>query len=135
MAGYLAVRLSTEGAELRRHELQGLLDGRLADVRTRASQAFAQLERQLGDQLADAPAEPDALRALGRRIPLARQVFRLDPGGRLTFPASGGDSSAAEREFLERTASIWTGRAILHGDAPDAEPVRRSRGAEDRARL
>ncbi len=147
IAGYLAVRVSTEGAELRRHELQGLLDGRLADVRTRASQAFAALERQLAEQLAEAPAEPEALRALERRIPLARQVFRLDGRGRLTHPASGAaDASRAEREFLERTASIWTGRAILQGDAPaDAEPVRtrpkidepvrRSGDAEDRARL
>jgi signal transduction histidine kinase len=135
MAGYLAVRVSTEGAELRRHELQGLLDGRLADVRTRASQAFAAIERQLGEQLAEAPAGAEALRALERRIPLARQVFRLDGKGRLTHPAGGPDASRAEREFLERTASIWTGGAILQGDALDAEPVRRSRGAEDRARL
>jgi len=124
VAGYLAVRVSTEGAELRRHELQGLLDGRLADVRTRASQAFAALERQLAEQLAEAPAgapaDVDGLRELGRRVPLARQVFRLDARGRLTFPASGGDASAAEREFLERTASIWTGRAILEGSGGDA---------------
>jgi signal transduction histidine kinase len=119
VAGYLAVRVSAEGAALRRHELQGLLDGRLADVRTRASQAFAALERQLADQLAEAPAGADALRDLGRRVPLARQVFRLDARGRLTFPASGGDASAAEREFLERTASIWTGRAILEGTGGD----------------
>jgi signal transduction histidine kinase len=132
MAGYLAVRVSSEGAELRRHEVQGLLDGRLADVRTRASQAFAALERQLDEQLAAAPApapageqaedRAEALRAIGRRMPLARQVFRVDAKGRLTFPVSGGDASRAEREFLERTASIWSGRAILQGDAKDREP-------------
>ncbi len=128
MAGYLAVRVSTEGAELRRHELQGLLDGRLADVRTRASQAFAALERQLAEQLAEAPPGAEELRALGRRIPLARQVFRLDARGRLVFPAGGGDASRAEREFLERTASIWTGGAILQGDAKDREPPAARRG-------
>ncbi|HSK01555.1 MAG TPA: HAMP domain-containing sensor histidine kinase, partial [Kofleriaceae bacterium] len=127
IAGYLAVRVSTEGAELRRHELQGLLDGRLADVRTRASGAFAALERQLGEQLAEAPAggDAEALRALGRRIALARQVFRLDARGRLVFPAGGADASRAEREFLERTATIWTGGAILHGDAKGGEPANR----------
>jgi len=129
VAGYLAVRVSSEGRELRRHELQGLLDGRLADVKTRASQAFAALERQLAEQLAEAPARPDDLRALERRIPLARQVFRLDARGRLTFPASGGDASRGELEFLERTASIWTGRAILQGDGADREPPAGRRGA------
>ncbi len=130
IAGYLAVRVSTEGAELRRHELQGLLDGRLADVRTRASGAFAALERQLGEALAVAPAggDAEALRALGRRIPLARQVFRLDARGRLVFPAGGPDASRAEREFLERTASIWTGGAILQGDAKGREPPATRRG-------
>ena len=136
IAGYLAVRVSTEGAELRRHELQGLLDGRLADVKSRASQAFAALERQLGDQLADAPAGADELRALARRIPLARQVFRLDARGRLTFPAGGADASRAEREFLERTASIWTGRAILDRagpEEPQATTVRGPRSIDDAA--
>jgi len=131
VAGYLAVRVSREGAELRRHELQALFDGRLADVKTRASQAFAALERQLAEQLAEAPAAPQAddLRALERRVPLARQVFRLDARGRLTFPASGADASRGEREFLERTASIWTGRAILQGTGADREPPAGRRNA------
>jgi signal transduction histidine kinase len=127
LAGYLAVRVSNEGAELRRHELQGLLDGRLADVRTRASQALAGLERQLGEQLAGAPTSPDELRAFERRIPLARQVFRLDPEGRLVFPVMRDDTSQAEREFLERTASIWTGGAILAGTPRAGEPGKAAR--------
>src|SRR4029077_12921768 len=46
-AGYLAVRVTRESDTLRRHELQTLLDSRLADVRTRASHAEGSLERQL----------------------------------------------------------------------------------------
>ncbi|MCW5805798.1 MAG: HAMP domain-containing histidine kinase [Deltaproteobacteria bacterium] len=125
VAGWLAVRVSSDGAELRRHEIQQLLDGRLADVRTRTGQALATLERQLGEALANAPATPEELRALGRRIPLARQVFRLDARGHLVFP--GPDPGRAEREFLERTASIWTGRAIL------AAPVGPGEVAQPRA--
>jgi signal transduction histidine kinase len=123
LAGYLAVRVSIEGAELRRHELHGLLEGRLADVRSRASEAVASIERTFLEQLADAPADPDGLRELARRIPLGRHVFRLDREGRLTFPAQGDDTSREEREFLERTRSIWTGRAILTGNraGPDRD--------------
>ncbi len=123
MAGYLAVRLSSDGAELRGVEVQGLLDGRLADVRSRTSQALATIERQLDDKLAEAPTTPDELRAFGRTIPLARQVFRLDADGRLVFPTSGADASRAEREFLDRTASIWTGGAILAGNPTNPEPT------------
>jgi hypothetical protein len=130
VAGYLAARVSTEGAELRRHELQGLLDGRLADVKSRASQAFAALERQLADQLAEAPAGAEELRALERRIPLARQVFRLDARGRLTFPAGRDDASRAEREFLERTTTIWTGRAILERAGREEPQATTERGRQ-----
>ncbi|TMQ24756.1 MAG: HAMP domain-containing histidine kinase [Deltaproteobacteria bacterium] len=128
-AGYLAVRVSAEDTALHRHELQGLLDGRLDDVRTRPSQAVATLERELAEQLADAPATRDELRAL--RVPLARQVFRLDRNGKRLYPRDDADASAGEREFLVRTESIWSGRAILddRGDgdgdtAPPAPPPR-----------
>ncbi|MEO8705931.1 MAG: HAMP domain-containing sensor histidine kinase [Kofleriaceae bacterium] len=117
IAGYLAVRVSADGAELRRHQLQGLLDGRLDDVRSRASQSIAKLERQLADELANAPTAPEDLRALERKIPLARQVFRLDRDGGLAFPTPR-DASSEELGFLERTASIWAGRAILSGGRP-----------------
>jgi len=130
MAGYLAVRVSSEGSELRHHELQGLLDGRLADVRSRTSQVLATIERDLDERLASAPTTDDQLRALGRRIPLARQVFRLDAEGRLVFPTAGDDASRAEREFLERTASIWTGRAILA--ATGSPPPATIQGSGDR---
>jgi signal transduction histidine kinase len=133
MVGYLAVRVSSDGAELRRHELQRLLDGRLADVRSRTSHAMSTLERELAKQLAEAPTTPDELRALGRRMPLARQVFRLDGDGRLVFPVTSADASRQEREFLERTASVWTGGAILEGDGgrEQAAPRRGAPGVGD----
>ncbi len=105
LAGYLAVRMSSERAELRRHEVQGLLDGRLADVRTRASQAFAAIERELDGALAEPPAD---LRTL--RIPIARQVFRLDAQGRLTFPLGGADASAAAAS-TSTPAGVFTANA------------------------
>jgi signal transduction histidine kinase len=115
LAGYLAVRVTREGDTLRRHELQALLDGRLADVRTRASHAMDAIERQLGEQLASAPTAPDELREVARKIPLANAIFRLDRDGRMQFPKGDADFSAAERDFLIRTRPIWTGRAILSG--------------------
>ena len=135
-ASYLAVRVSAEDAALQEHELQGLLDGRLDDLRTRTSQAVATLERELAEQLADAPATRDELRAF--RVPLARQVFRLDRDGVRLYPRDDADASAGEREFLVRTESIWSGRAILDdpgdGDsdaAPRAAPRRHGRRQHD----
>jgi signal transduction histidine kinase len=113
VAGYLAVRVSSDGDEQRQRELNNLLDGRLADVRTRASQATAAIESDLVERLAAAPTAAEDLRALGRTIPLERQVFRGSRDGKLVFPIANADASAAEREFLERTQAIWAGRAIL----------------------
>ena len=117
IAGYLALRVSTDGDELRRHEVQNLLDGRLADVRTRASAATAAIERELVDRLATAPIDAEELRRLGRSIPLATQIFREAKDGRLVFPVAD-NAGPAEREFLARTQPIWTGRAILPGATP-----------------
>jgi hypothetical protein len=126
LAGYLAVRVSNEGAELRRRGCRACSTAGLPTC-GRAGQALAGLERQLGEQLAAAPTSPDELRAFERRIPLARQVFRLDPEGRLVFPVVRDDTSQAEREFLERTRSIWTGGAILAGTPRPGEPGKATR--------
>ena len=120
-AGYLALRVFSEDSALKGHELQGLLDGRLADVRSRTSQAVATIERQLAEQLADAPTTPAELRAL--RIPLAHQVFRIDGNGKRLYPRDDSDPTPGEREFLVRTESLWSGRAILDDRADgDAAP-------------
>ena len=126
IAGYLAVRVTRDGEAMRRHELQALLDGRLADVRTRASRAVATIERQLGEQLGSSPTAVDELRALARHVPLASAIFRLDREGRLVFPVGNTNASADEREFLERTASIWTGRAILGGGSAEGTTARKT---------
>jgi len=128
LVAYLALRVSREGAQLERHQLQGLLDGRLADVRSRADQAMSALERDLDARLADAPADADGLRALARRTPLARQLFRVDGEGRLVFPNGGADASDDERAFLQRTAPIFTGRAILNRDGASATDAERGPG-------
>jgi signal transduction histidine kinase len=120
-AGYLAVRVSAGDGALQERELQGLLDGRLADVSSRTSQAMAAIERQLAEQLADAPTAPAELRAL--RVPLAHQVFRIDGNGKRLYPRDDGDATPNEREFLARTESIWAGRAILDDrGGRDADP-------------
>ncbi len=125
VAGYLAVRVSREGAELRRHELQELLDGRVGEVRSRTRDAMAAFERELSAQLASVPqaADVDGLRAFARRVPTSRQLFRLASDGRLTFPTSRDDASRAEIEFLERTRSIWSGHAILVAGATRSAPA------------
>jgi signal transduction histidine kinase len=130
LAGYLAVRVTREGETLRQHELQALLDGRLADVRTRASHAMDAIERQLGEQLAPAPTDPEELRAVARKLPLANAIFRLDREGRMLFP-HGNELSAAEREFLIRTRTIWTGHAILDGAAQETSHARTAKGLGD----
>ena len=99
IAGYFAVRVSADGDELRSRELHNLLDGRLADVRTRASGATAAIERDLVERLAVAPTAADDLRALGRTIPLARQVFRGSRDGKLVFPVANADAIALPRFF------------------------------------
>jgi len=74
--------------------------------------------------------EPDVLRTLSRKEPLIRQVFVLGQNGKLVFPTQNPTTSAEEKAFLERTADIWEGRAILYSSAREegAATTVRTRG-------
>lgn len=116
LAAWLGVKVARDDRALEKHELERLLEGRLVDVRSRAGQAVARLERELLTGLANAPAEVEGLRELGRETPLARQIFVLGADGQLVFPARTADASKQELEFLARTEAIWSGRAVLFRD-------------------
>ncbi|HUH05790.1 MAG TPA: HAMP domain-containing sensor histidine kinase [Kofleriaceae bacterium] len=119
LAAWLGVKVAHDERALEKHGLERLLQGRLVDVRSRAGQAVGRLERELLAALDDAPAEVDGLRELGRRTPIARQIFVLGPDGQLVFPARTPDASRDELDFLARTEAIWSGRAVLLRDPGD----------------
>ena len=57
--------------------------------------------------------EPQELQALGAHHPLTRCGFWLDAQGQRLFPDTTLPLSQEEQAFVERTRSVWTGKAQL----------------------
>jgi signal transduction histidine kinase len=57
-------------------------------------------------------------------LPFVEQVLILGPGGDRRYPGRRARLSAEQRAFLERTHSLWAGKALLHvgGDQREGEP-------------
>jgi signal transduction histidine kinase len=84
----------------------------------------AQLERELLAVTETLPADPDQLRALGRREPRLRRLLLLDRQGRLAFPPMDGPTSADEQRLIADTRAAW------QREGPLAHPIRNENGRE-----
>ena len=109
---WLGLRVADGEATLRRHQFDQLIQDRLIDIRDRAALAVEELEREVLESLA-VDTDQEAFRDLGRTQPFVRQAFVVDGNGMVTQPTMAG-ASDEEREFLKRTAAIWTGQSVLH---------------------
>lgn len=121
--GWLGWNLGLEQEHAWRRELNAVLGQRLADIRRQAEQPLRAIARRV-DQVVGA--ETAAGRGYGRplaerlrQLPFAEQVLVLGPGGDRRYPTGNG-RNAAERAFVQRTASLWRGKALLH--AGDGAP-------------
>ncbi len=113
----LGVHLSRGEEKMVRVRFQELAQGRLRDLDTSALAVMNEVERSLLELSSTPDRSPETLRSWVRTNPLVRQVFRVDAQSRLLHPA-GPDLSEDEREFVQRTESIWKQQAVLHAPAP-----------------
>jgi len=117
--GWLGYRVARDEQELVRQRFHGLLMGRLADIDAAVAGAIEGYERDLLRATEVRTLDTQTLRDLVRRHQLVRQVFVLDPDGRLTHPPRDDSISEEERGFLVRTKKIWSDKRFF---APDLEP-------------
>lgn len=115
--------LGTRLARDRRAEVTarftGLVEARLAQTAATVERLMGERERELLAATETFPDSPVQIRRLARRARAFGQVLVLDPKGQLLFPPLDGDTSAAERQFLERTRGLWETSAFKR--LPDAE--------------
>jgi signal transduction histidine kinase len=122
--GARSMRTEQERLRLRLAQAAGsALEGVAATVRERID-ADA---RELGALLDALPSEIGALRRVGRSQRLVRQLFLVEPGGELRYPAEGSASSSRELEFLQRTRALWE-QGLLSGGDPSEEGGEAGRG-------
>ena len=117
---FLAIKVAQDEREMAMVEWRALLEGRLQDLANGIAAQTEDVEREALRALEAVDKSTAGLRALVRNTPLVSMAFLLRADGKLRFPPNDETTSEAERGFLERTQSIWEGRAILYAP-PRAE--------------
>ncbi|MBM4398122.1 MAG: HAMP domain-containing histidine kinase [Deltaproteobacteria bacterium] len=94
-----------------RHRLDEAVRSRLAAVDGQVVRVVERWDREFA-RVADGivAADSAAVRETVRRSRGVRQVFVLDPAGRMVHPPPAGPRTPPEDEFIERTRAIWERR-------------------------
>ena len=111
--GWLAARLAGEERVAAESRTRQVLASSIAAFDATIHGVMEEERTQVVEQLENADLAPDALRALARRLPQARQLFALVPDGTLAYPSLMDDLSSDESAFLRRTREVWTEGLLL----------------------
>lgn len=128
--GWLGWRLGLEQDHVWQRQLDRLLQIHLDEIRRLALQPLDRMARQVGGLVSDYDGDDQALVARLRGLPFVEQVLLLGRGGDRRYPPVGALQDSDQAAFLQRTHSLWQGKALLHaGDsrdegAPDAAQQR-----------
>jgi len=113
--GWMGARLAASEQQRFQQRVQALLETRLNDTKGRIQEFLQAHERQFQRQIQDLGAlDAPTLRDLARNDALIRQVFVLDPQGRVLQPPLDGPLTAAETDFLSRARDILAGKDLLY---------------------
>lgn len=107
--------LGVKSAKNERHHVaerfRQVFDGQLADIEQIIGKKVGELERQLHATSDIRIPTAENIRSIIRRERLARQIFVIDNDGVFLHPLNSKESTRQEREFFERTRSIWNSGA------------------------
>lgn len=111
---WLGLRLSADQRAEVTARFEGLVGARLGETAAVVERLMAERERELLAATETFPDDVDQIRRLARRARGFGQVLVFDAESRLLFPPVNGDTSAAERQFLERTRGLWEARVFRY---------------------
>ncbi|MFO0726191.1 MAG: HAMP domain-containing sensor histidine kinase [Myxococcota bacterium] len=126
---FLGQKIARDERVVLEQRLHALHEDRLRDLSGTIGRTMGELERELSKQLESSGRDDESLRELVRRAPLAVTAFWVSSTGQLMFPREGEVLSAGEQAFIQRTASIWKGQAMLY------DPPRREEDAAKKVAL
>ena len=101
------VALARQDKERIQSRYEHVLTGRLTDINSGVAKLVAARERELLQALEIPSFDPDRIRTRVRGSRLLRQLFVVGPDNTLIHPRSDGVLTEEERNFLERTKSLW----------------------------
>lgn len=121
LLGWLGSKLAQEENERIRASLEGVMRQRLLDMDQRAKKVTGDIERDvLGfTKVFKGIPGTERLRDISRNNRFIRQVFVRRPDKSFQHPPLGNGITQQERDFFERTDSIWKSGIEFHTPAND----------------
>ncbi|MBL4889022.1 MAG: HAMP domain-containing histidine kinase [Candidatus Lindowbacteria bacterium] len=119
LLGWLGDRMVTEEQELLNNQYKILMSSRLNDVDFTIKRLLESLEPELMRTIEKASVYYeedngiDKIRRLVRTSPKISQIAVLNKEGKVLFPSPSLPLSKSEKEFLDRTRSVWDGGYLL----------------------
>ncbi len=107
LLAWVGVRAAKDEQRRVGERFREVFEGQLADVESLIGKAVGEVERELYSLSSDLGGGTEELRDLVRRNRLVRQVFVRAPDGVFVHPPAPTSSTVQEREFFDRTRSIW----------------------------
>ena len=107
LLAWLGVKSAKDERRQVSERFRQVFDGQLADIETLIGKSIGELERQLYATSDIRILTAENIREIIRRERLARQIFIVGDDGGFLHPLISEKSTRQEREFFERTRSIW----------------------------
>jgi len=133
LLGWLGLRVGYEDQTRHQQDIYNLLRARLEDHKERIQQATLRVERQLLHILDTWDGQHTTLFQWQRNLPLVRQCFWLDQEARLRYPSPLRPQTPQERDFLDRTRTLWAGTAVLQPPNSPEDPPTQSTAPHNRS--
>jgi len=128
LMAWLGLRLvDNERAEIEKSFRQ-LQTDKLKDIDKTIQKVISERERFLQGLSAKLVLQPDSLRVVCRKNPVIRQIFVLDPDGRLLHPAVDQPISQNEKEFIERAGQVWKDQSLFFHVGSEGDPSGQASG-------
>ncbi|MDB4738007.1 HAMP domain-containing histidine kinase, partial [Verrucomicrobiales bacterium] len=107
LLAWLGVKSFTDERHYVSQKFQQVFEGQLADIEQIIGKTVGEFERKLHTISEIRNPTPEKIRSIIRKERLAKQIFIMNPNGAFLHPLHSKESTQQERDFFERTRSIW----------------------------
>lgn len=117
IVGWLGARIVRDEQTVVEHRLRELVTGQLRAIDAAVATSLGAYEQRVLEEMRPYSIDHEELRRRSRESALVAQFYVLDADGGMLFPpvSSPADLTQAEREALQRSASLWDGGGLVTG--------------------
>lgn len=115
---WLGLRMAHNEQQVVAAQVQALVHTQLRGVDDAIQGYFLELQDSLQAQLAQRPLDNNSLKQLALESAQVQQVLVIAADGTRVLPAPGAALSESEKQFMQRTSSLWDNPSLLTQGGP-----------------